>query len=220
MGLSKMFYRFLAVLFLAAFAQIPVSGYYDAMRAEREIDKKVLQQKLAVLEARNAPMKEKMMTKSKIAAILQRFESRLKNEPEEIAELLIEQSERYGLDPLLIIALIKTESDFRRNVVSSKGAVGLMQVLPFVGRALAKEVSVEYKNSRTLKNVVLNIKLGTHYIAKLRKRFGTMKLALVAYNRGPTRLSKQMGAGKIIRSAYAAKVMRHYDRFSSDFAAL
>ena len=220
MSFSKTFNRFLIIVFFSAFAYIPVSGYYDAKLAQRQIENSALLQKLAILEAKNAPIKNKLITIAKIATILEKFKTRLGDEPEEIAKLLIEQSERYDLDPLLIIALIKTESDFRRKVVSRKGAVGLMQVRPFVAIALAKETKVEYKNSRSLKDGLLNIKLGTHYIAKLRKRFGTMELALVAYNRGPSRLKKQMGEGKTIRSAYAKKVLRHYDRFSSDFAAL
>ena len=220
MGFSKTFNRFLIIVFISALAYIPVSGYHDAKLAQRQIEISAIQQKLATLEARNAPMKDKMETISKIATILDKFKTRMGDEPEEIAELLMAQGERYDLDPLLIIALIKTESDFRRKVVSRKGAVGLMQVRPFVAIALAKETSVAYVNSKSLKDGPLNIKLGTHYIAKLRKRFGSMELALVAYNRGPSRLRKQMGEGKIIRSAYAKKVLYHYDRFSSDFAAL
>ncbi|MFQ5431988.1 MAG: lytic transglycosylase domain-containing protein [Nitrospinota bacterium] len=220
MSFSKTFNRFLAIVFLSAFAYLPLTGYFDARRAESEIDIRSLQQKLAHLEAGNAKIKNKMIKKAKIATILEKFKTRLGYEPEKIAELLMEQSERYSLDPLLIIALIKTESDFRRKAVSKKGAVGLMQVRPFVAIALAKETRVVYKNSKNLKDGALNIKLGTHYFAKLRKRFGSLELALVAYNRGPSRLRRQIGAGKTIRSAYANKVLRHYDRFSSDFSAL
>ena len=220
MSFSKTFTRFLAVAFLSAFAYLPVTGYHDAMLAERELDVKAIQQKLVHLEARNAPVKNKVVMKAKIAAILEKFKTSLNYEPEAFAELLVEQSELYDLDPLLIIAMIKTESDFRSMAVSRKGAVGLMQVRPFVAVALAKETSVAYENSRNLKDGALNIKLGTHYFAKLKKRFGSLKLALAAYNRGPTRLKRQMGEGKTIRFTYANKVLRHYDRFSSDFAPL
>jgi len=218
MGFSKMYYRFLAAVFLAVFAYMPVTGYYDAILAEKEIVSETLQQQLAMLEVKNAPIKNQLTTKAKIARLLEKFKTRMEVEPEEMAELLMEQSDRYNLDPLLIIAMIKTESDFRRKVVSRKGAVGLMQVRPFVAIALAKETSVAYENARNLKDQALNIKLGTHYFAKLKKRFGSLELALIAYNRGPSRLKRQMGEGAIIRSAYANKVLHHYDRFSSDFS--
>jgi soluble lytic murein transglycosylase-like protein len=220
MKMSKAFYRLMAFAFFAGFVCIPFTGYYDAKRAELEKKNKVLQKELAVLEARNAPMKEKLKTQKKIGIMLAKFKKRLGQEPSAIAELLMDQAELYGLDPLLILAMIKTESDFRRKAVSRKGAVGLMQLRPFTARSLAKETNVRYVNSRNLKNGALNIRLGTHYIAKLIEKFDNLSLALEAYNRGPSRLKRQIRSGKKIRPVYARRVMRSYHRFSMDFSLL
>lgn len=218
--MSKPFYRFLAFIFLWGLILIQLSAYYDPFQAETDKKNLALQEKLASLEAISAPLKERAKTKAKIGVILAKFKSRLGQEPAEIAELIMDQGELYDIDPLLILAMIKTESDFRRKVVSRKGAVGLMQIRPFIVPALAKEANITYVNARNLKDGTVNIKLGTHYLAKLIKRFGSLNLALEAYNRGPTRLVRQLNEKKTIQPIYADRVLRNYDRFWSELTSL
>lgn len=220
MSISKTFSRFLAFIFITVFVFVQYLGYYDARQAEIEKKDAALSQELEILTAQNAPIKKRAEQKAKIGRILVKFRATLGQEPAAIAELIMDQGDRYDIDPLLILAMIKTESDFRRKVVSRKGAIGLMQVRPFIASSLAKEANITYVNARNLKDGALNIKLGTHYIAKLIKRFGSLNLALEAYNRGPTRLVRQLNKKQKIRPIYADRVLRNYDRFWSELTRL
>lgn len=129
-----------------------------------------------------------------------------------LADKIVTYSRQNGHDPFLLVAMIETESSFRRDVVSRKGAVGLMQVRPFVARALAKELNMSPDTARRLSDYDVNIKLGSYYLAKMMKRFGgDLSLALEAYNLGPTRLVRNMKKGKKLAWRYTRKVFRSRD---------
>lgn len=95
----------------------------------------------------------------------------------------------YGVDPLLVISVIREESHFLPNSNSHKGAVGLMQLMP----GTAKEISLwlgESFESIDLKKPEDNIRYGTWYLAALNKEFsGNRILALAAYNAGSGRIN-------------------------------
>jgi len=82
--------------------------------------------------------------------------------------------------PPIIQAIIKTESSGKPKAVSSKGAQGLMQLMP----ATAKDLGIDPTDP------VQNIEGGTRYFDQMKKQFGDIKLALAAYNWGPGNLSK------------------------------
>ena len=105
---------------------------------------------------------------------------------EELAEVIYEEAIRYNQDPKFILALIAIESEFYNWAVSEKGAKGLMQIMPYVGKSLAQELGIEWSGDRTLFNPFLNIKIGSYYLAQLIKEFNDLHLALAAYNYGPT----------------------------------
>ncbi|MBZ5529308.1 MAG: transglycosylase SLT domain-containing protein [Acidobacteriia bacterium] len=93
-----------------------------------------------------------------------------------------------GLDPAFVAGLIRQESAFQANAVSSANALGLMQVLPMTAKLLAREAHVRYARKK-LFEPEYNIKLGSLYIKGLLNRAGGPEQALAAYNAGEDRIS-------------------------------
>ncbi|MBD3272571.1 MAG: transglycosylase SLT domain-containing protein, partial [Elusimicrobia bacterium] len=91
----------------------------------------------------------------------------------------------YKFDPLLIMALVKVESNFASKARSHRGAVGLMQLLPSTAEEMAVELGMENFTRDDLEKPEINIRLGYHYLAKLRNLCGedTVQM-LAAYNAG------------------------------------
>lgn len=130
----------------------------------------------------------------------------------DLAEFIYDKSREYNYDPLFILAIIKVESVFYNYSLSSKEAVGLMQIRPFVARAIARELNIEWKGHETLYDPFANVSMGLHYLFKLDKRFGSdVPAMLTAYNWGPTYVSKRLRAGESLPLAYSKKVLAIYN---------
>ena len=112
----------------------------------------------------------------------------------------------HKVDPMLIKAIIKTESDFNPYAVSSQGAQGLMQLMP--GTASDLQVKDPFDAGQ-------NIYGGTRYIRRLLDSYqGDIRLSLAAYNAGPGRVKKTVP--RIPETvAYVSKVMRLYREYQS-----
>lgn len=95
-------------------------------------------------------------------------------------------SNRVKIDPYFAWAIMRRESGFRPDVVSSADARGLMQMIPPTARAVAKELKVDPPAPDDLYNPNLNLRFGTWYISALWERFGHPALVAAAYNAGPT----------------------------------
>jgi soluble lytic murein transglycosylase len=119
------------------------------------------------------------------------------------------QSQRYGYDPLFLTALIQTESSFNNWARSSRGALGLMQIRPATGHAMAFETQTKWLGNPTLYDPGANIALGAYYLNKMVLKFGDLQLALEAYNRGPSSLARHLKNGNR-PSRYSSKVFKHY----------
>jgi soluble lytic murein transglycosylase len=82
--------------------------------------------------------------------------------------------------------IARSESLFMRDVRSSAGAIGVMQILPETGRRIAREIRQPYAGRATLTDSASNIRLGTIYLRKMFDRFNENRvLATAAYNAGP-----------------------------------
>ncbi len=98
-----------------------------------------------------------------------------------------------GVPPWLIMGLIRQESRFNKEIRSSAGAVGLMQILP----KTALETRKNNKAKLNLTNPNENIRLGSRYLSKLLSQFNnSIPLSLAAYNAGPSRARKWIADGK------------------------
>ena len=102
-----------------------------------------------------------------------------------------------GLDPYLVASLIRQESEFNPNAVSRANAVGLMQLLPKTGKAVAREVKLKRYNASQLYTPAVNMELGTRYFRGMVDKFGgSFEYALAAYNAGSERVEEWLGEGK------------------------
>ncbi len=111
---------------------------------------------------------------------------------------------------MFVLAVILTESSFRKGQTSRVGARGLMQVIPFVGEDVATRAGVEWKGKGTLFEPESNIKLGTLHLFEQILKFKDVKKAILAYNVGETKLRSLMRENKKLPSAYLNKVMDNY----------
>jgi soluble lytic murein transglycosylase len=116
----------------------------------------------------------------------------------------------HRLSPALIWAVIKAESDFKSGAVSSKGALGLMQLMPS---------TAAYLNVENPLNPIENIRGGAKYLRYLLNRFdGDVSLALAAYNAGEQKVRQYGDQIPPFRQTqrYVEKVLSFYDAFQAD----
>ena len=89
--------------------------------------------------------------KNRITQQVSRYKTGLKkNHLHNLPGWIVHEGKKYGYDPLLLTAVIITESSFNNWARSSKGALGLMQIRPATGKELANEVSVQWRGTPSL----------------------------------------------------------------------
>jgi peptidoglycan lytic transglycosylase len=100
-------------------------------------------------------------------------------------------SEKYNVDPLLIYSVIKAESNFDKDAISSMNARGLMQITPSTGEWIAYRTELSEFDTEKLHDPELNIFMGCWYINDLNKEFNSnLDLVLAAYNGGRGNVNK------------------------------
>ncbi|MDR2666404.1 MAG: lytic transglycosylase domain-containing protein [Endomicrobium sp.] len=121
-----------------------------------------------------------------IVFILFRFENKVKLFSENPYESYIAKySDYFGVDSLLVKVVMKKESNLSCNVVSNKGAVGLMQIMPKTALEIAKQLDIMNYSDSKLKEIEINIMFGTYYLRRLLNNYNdNLILALSAYNAG------------------------------------
>ena len=157
----------------------------------------------------------KKLQKKRIAQQIAQYKTGLEaSHIDDLPELIIHESKKYGYDPLLLTAVIITESSFNNWARSNRGAHGLMQIRPATGRELAAEVRVQWQGTPSLYDPETNITLGAYYLNKLFLRFGDLGLALEAYNHGPSRLKGYLEKGYRPKR-YSRQVFKKYSSLLS-----
>ena len=106
--------------------------------------------------------------------------------PLEYKQAVVKYANQNQISPALVFAIIKTESSFNPNALSSKGAVGLMQILPSTAEYVSKMIDEREYN---LTDSTTNIRYGCVYLRYLINRFKKVKVALCAYNAGEGKVS-------------------------------
>ena len=113
-----------------------------------------------------------------------------------------QEAKRNAVDAYLVAGLIRQETIFNPQARSRANALGLMQLIPSTGRMVARRYSLGggVVSAADLYNPVLNIQLGTAYLADMIGQFGRFEYAAAAYNGGPTRVARwlrELPAGEI-----------------------
>jgi soluble lytic murein transglycosylase len=110
---------------------------------------------------------------------------------------LKKNSSVHQLDPYLVASLIRQESEFNPAAISRANAMGLMQLLPGVGKHLAKEAKLQHFSTDALLTPAVNLQLGTRYFKHTVDHYdGQVEYALAAYNAGENRVEEWRSRGK------------------------
>lgn len=143
--------------------------------------------------------------------------------PIKYEEYVWEYSSKLNIDPLLTLAIIKTESNFKENTISKSGAIGLMQLMESTAKEQAEKIGIEY-STELLYNPENNIKLGLYYFDTLLTYYNdNYILAFAAYNAGLGNVEKWINDGLITKEGegtenipfpetnmYVRKIIRNY----------
>lgn len=138
-----------------------------------------------------------------------------------VMRTVLKQSEKYNIDPYLILAMIRVESTFNPNAKGiykngkPSGAYGLMQVKYSTAQEIAKKTELSLSHKKELLSPVSNIKFGTAYLHKMLKKFKNEKLAILAYNQGPTTILRHKGK-ETLSTQYYTKVKKFYHKYTTN----
>jgi soluble lytic murein transglycosylase-like protein len=121
----------------------------------------------------------------------------------DLALTIYEAAASERLDPGIAFELVRVESRFNPRAVSSAGALGLAQVMPATANDLMPGVSTEQ-----IFDPDTNLRLGFRFLQSMITRYdGDLRLALLAYNRGPTTVDRLLGAGEDPGNGYDVAVL-------------
>jgi soluble lytic murein transglycosylase len=106
-------------------------------------------------------------------------------------ELVRREAREWGVDPIMLAAIIRQESAFKADIVSRAGAIGLMQVMPPTGAQLARRHGPDPFHEGKLSSPEVNLHLGAAFFVDMSARYDNdLPLVLSAYNAGPTRATR------------------------------
>jgi soluble lytic murein transglycosylase len=198
----------LAAVWLAAFALGALAG---SVRAETEI---------ALLEppapAAEAAGPSPTALRAAVASEARHLGAELRDT---ITRAVARASREQGIPAFLLVALIAQESGFDPSAENG-GALGLMQLRPFVAKDYAARRGLAWRGDASLHDPAQNVQLASGYLGELVARFESLDLALAAYNKGPEAVKRDLRNDRIPRQEFVDDVMRRYERYQSRFGGI
>ncbi|MBO5888727.1 MAG: lytic transglycosylase domain-containing protein [Clostridia bacterium] len=116
-------------------------------------------------------------------------------------------SKLYGVEKHLVLAVIKTESNFNENAISNKGALGIMQIMPNTANFIAKKLG---DSSYNLLDYKTSIKYGVYYLSYLKNKFNNEYEIICAYNAGEGRVLSWINLGILSENSVPFKETETY----------
>jgi soluble lytic murein transglycosylase-like protein len=136
-----------------------------------------------------------------------------------LSNIIYSNSLTFGYDPLLLLAVIETESKFYIDAKGkfksglNSGALGLMQIKFETAQEIAKALGINLTHPDNLFEPEINIALGVAYLTQLISKFKSFKLGLVAYNQGPMAVINMISQQQVLPTSYYNKVLASYYKF-------
>lgn len=128
--------------------------------------------------------------------------------PADLAAAIYDAAQREGLDTDLAFEIVRIESNFDPDATSRVGAIGLTQVMLPTALYYSPSITAE-----ELRDPTTNLRIGFRYFRYLLERYNEdVRLALLAYNRGPSRVGELLAQGRDPRNGYASSVINGYRR--------
>lgn len=152
--------------------------------------------------------------------------------PKTYDEYVYKYAVEYDIDPFLVYAVIKAESNFDKNAISNQNAKGIMQIMDSTAKDVAGNIMSETNfESEMLFDVETNIKIGTKYLSDLLQKYGNYYVAVAAYNAGIGTVDKWISDGIINADGsnienipyketnnYVRKIVRDYKIYNDLYA--
>ena len=123
----------------------------------------------------------------------------------DLAKAIHDEAIAAGLEPELAFRLVAVESEFNEHATSPVGALGLTQVMPSTAKYFVKNATRTQLYERHT-----NLRVGFRYLRTLIRDYDNLRLALLAYNRGPYAVQASLAAGQDPANGYETAVMQGY----------
>jgi soluble lytic murein transglycosylase-like protein len=132
----------------------------------------------------------------------------------ELATKIVEAAAAEGIDPELAFRLVRVESQFRARARGPGGSLGLTQLMPSTARYLDRSL----RSEEDILEPQTNLRLGFRYLRNMIDRYGDVRLALLAYNRGPVAVDRALRNGTDPENGYSRRVLgsRPTNRYRGD----
>lgn len=212
--ISRFLKKLLSLLFAISFFYYSVSCNHKAVDPDMQISEKIREnhaKELLKSKYNAADFKEFKGDKEfavYIKTYLQKENPKLGSD--KFIKAVFAESKQYEYDPIFLMAVIKTESQFNEKAVGSAGEIGLMQIKPDTAQWICKKKGVKWKGAQALKIPEYNIKVSALYFKYLKKTLNSKSNKYVnAYNMGIGKLARTP-AEDVLEHPYYHKVIKNY----------